>query len=180
MSEHLKPENEHAPAAPAPKADGAAQSPAASSDALQPQAPADPQPQGDSGEAPAGGAPADADRDAKRPRRGRVAIEFAECSLGEIMNVSPTGLRARYKGPRKNLPEVDQRFGMQVQTPDGPVQVRARVAWTKRVRLRAFDIGVEFVAAEQKDAVKLKQLAAMAGRSIVINETTGGAHLRAG
>lgn len=167
MSEHLKPENEHAPAAPAPKADGAAQSPAASSDALQPQA-------------PAGGAPADADRDAKRPRRGRVAIEFAECSLGEIMNVSPTGLRARYKGPRKNLPEVDQRFGMQVQTPDGPVQVRARVAWTKRVRLRAFDIGVEFVAAEQKDAVKLKQLAAMAGRSIVINETTGGAHLRAG
>lgn len=134
----------------------------------------------ESGAAPSASAQSPVGRGSKRPRRGRVAIEFAECSLGEIMNISPTGLRARYKGARANLPEVDQRFGMQVQTPDGPVQVRARVAWTKRVGLRTFDIGVQFVAADDKDTVKLKQLAAMAGRSIIINETTGGARLRAG
>lgn len=127
-----------------------------------------------------GGEPAPEAESSAKPRRGRVATEFAECSLGEILNVSPTGLRARYKGSRKRLPAVDERFDMEVVTPDGPVSVRARIAWTKRAGFRTFDIGVEFLGADGKDAVKLKQLASMAGRSIVINEATGGARLRAG
>lgn len=130
--------------------------------------------------AEADGSAAAPEAESAKPRRGRVATEFAECSLGEILNVSPTGLRARYKGSRKRLPAVDERFDLQVRTPDGPVAVRARIAWTKRAGFRTFDIGVEFVAADDKDAVKLKQLASMAGRSIVINEATGGAKLRAG
>lgn len=120
------------------------------------------------------------DKEAKRPRRGRVAIEFAECTLGEIVNASPTGLRARYKGSRKNLPQLEDRFNMQVQTPEGPAFVRARVAWIKRVGLRTHDIGVHFVPADEKSAMKLSQLATMAGRSIVITEETGGTTLRAG
>lgn len=122
----------------------------------------------------------DTDKAAKRPRRGRVAIEFAECSLGEIVNASPTGLRARYTGSRKNLPRVEDRFNMQVQTPDGPAFVRARVAWIKRVGLRTHDIGVHFMPADEKSATKLSQLATMAGRSIIITEETGGTTLRAG
>lgn len=122
----------------------------------------------------------DTDKEAKRPRRGRVAIEFAECTLGEIVNASPTGLRARYKGSRKNLPQLEDRFNMQVQTPDGPAFVRARVAWIKRVGLRTHDIGVHFVPADAKSATRLSQLATMAGRAIVITEETGGTTLRAG
>ena len=116
----------------------------------------------------------------KRPRRGRVTIEFARCSLGEILNVSPTGLRARFKGSSKNLPELEARLDMQVQTPDGPAFVRARVAWIRRVGLRKYDVGVHFVPADEQSAVKLRQLATMAGRSLVITEDTGGARMQAG
>jgi hypothetical protein len=128
--------------------------------------------------------PAEADASqepAKRPpRRGRVAVELAQCSLGEIRNLSPSGLRARYKGSRANLPKVDERFDMDLPTPDGPAAVRVRVAWIKRVGFRKHDIGLHFVAVDERSAALLRQFATMAGRAPIITRDTGGSRLRAG
>lgn len=114
------------------------------------------------------------------PRRGRVTIEMARCTLGEIINVSPTGVRVGFKGARSAIPKENALFSMEMQTPDGLVTVPARIVWVKRTGFRKFDIGIEFGETDPATVAKLRQLATMAGRSIVINDTTGGSQLRAG
>ncbi len=114
------------------------------------------------------------------PRRGRVTIEMARCTLGEIINVSPTGVRVGFKGARSAIPKENALFSMEMQTPDGLVTVPARIVWVKRTGFRKFDIGIEFGETDPATVAKLRQLATMAGRSLVINDTTGGSQLRAG
>jgi hypothetical protein len=118
--------------------------------------------------------------DPRTPRKGRVSVELATCGLGEIHNVSATGLRVRYRGSRLKLPRLQRPFELPVNTPDGMITVPARIVWVKRCGFRRFDLGVEFSQASPTAQAKLRQLATTAARSRVINDSTGGSRLRAG
>jgi hypothetical protein len=124
--------------------------------------------------------PGNSDSPPKTPRRNRVTLEMARCSLGEITNVSATGMCVRYCGSRHAIPRKGRPFQLQVHTLDGMITVPARVAWVKRAGFRRFNVGVEFTDASAETQAKLRQLASTAARSRVITKSSGGAHLRAG
>ncbi|MFG0286503.1 MAG: hypothetical protein ACF8R7_18975 [Phycisphaerales bacterium JB039] len=96
------------------------------------------------------------------------------------MNVSASGLRARYRGARAAIPGKGRMFRLQVQTLDGLVTLPAYVAWVKRTGFRRYDVGVSFGEAEPDALRKIQHMATMGARSRVINGETGGSHLRAG
>lgn len=122
----------------------------------------------------------EANQSDKQPRKGRIAIEMARSSLGEITNVSASGLRVQHKGSRAAIPRKGRMFELQVQTLDGLVTIPAHVVWSKRTGFRRYDIGLAFGEADPSDLEKIRHMATMGARSRVITAGTGGAHLRAG
>lgn len=82
--------------------------------------------------------------DGERRRRGRVIMDGVTCSLGEIENLTHTGLciRGRGKCPlRENMTSL-----ITVNTPKGPVRLEVRVAWVSQTGgwlSRSFRMGFE-------------------------------------
>ncbi len=73
----------------------------------------------------------------------RFAGETVRCALGEIIDVSATGLRVRCAGkppikPGGVLP-------LRLQFGDGSMQLQAQVRWCKRRGLKRHEIGLQFV-----------------------------------
>jgi hypothetical protein len=80
-------------------------------------------------------------QDARRSPRVRVRPEPALCNLGEVVNLSNTGvcLRTGYLEPGSVHVIVLRCLG------SGAGPVRARVVWSKKVSLLKYESGLRFV-----------------------------------
>jgi hypothetical protein len=76
-------------------------------------------------------------------RAGRVRIEDVSCSLGEVLDLSATGLRLRCT----RRPEIHAGDALELELDgiDTKIRVKARIAWVRRTGLRRHEIGLEFI-----------------------------------
>ncbi len=79
---------------------------------------------------------------ANKRRHGRVVCRDVGCTLGEVLDLSASGLRVRGKG--RPAVCVGDRFSLSIQTLDGPMLAPVQVAWVKRSGFRKHEIGITF------------------------------------
>jgi DnaJ-domain-containing protein 1 len=70
-------------------------------------------------------------------------VETASCEIGELLDLSPLGMRLSV--PVRSAPKPGSVLAFRLRAPEGVVAVSGRVAWLKRVGLTRREIGVEFV-----------------------------------
>jgi hypothetical protein len=78
---------------------------------------------------------------ARRSERYRAAA--VRCAIGDIVDVSSTGMRVRGSGAPPS--EVNQILQLNVSSERQHVNCSARVVWRRRVGLRGFEMGLEFI-----------------------------------
>lgn len=101
-------------------------------------------------------APAVAEGENRR-KFGRVMVEGLACSWGRIIDLSSGGAKVRMN---LRCPPVGQLIHTTMPTPQGELAVAARVVWTKRVGLLAWEVGCEFVALDPASQRLLMETAA--------------------
>jgi hypothetical protein len=75
-----------------------------------------------------------------RRRHGRLSCSMAECTLGEVMDVSAGGMRVK----TSIRLEQGQHVTITVGTPRGPMPVQCTVMWVKRNKLFWYSMGLRF------------------------------------
>lgn len=79
-------------------------------------------------------------RDPRR-RHGRVRCLDIDCNLGEILDVSASGMRVR---TNQRPPTIGTSLTTTLTGLDGPVEFSGVVVWTKRSGFFKFEVGIEF------------------------------------
>jgi hypothetical protein len=84
-----------------------------------------------------------------RRRHGRVRMQNISCGLGDVLDLSASGIRVRAKA---KVPETGTRFSLKIGGLDSSFYVSCVVKWTRRVGLLAREAGLEFdeLTAEQR------------------------------
>jgi hypothetical protein len=78
-----------------------------------------------------------------RRRHGRVLVKGFRSSLGDIMDISRSGVRVRATAP---LPlKQGQQIAVILETPLGTAEVVACVVWQKKAGWLKYECGLEFV-----------------------------------
>ena len=93
-----------------------------------------------------------------RRRMPRHATDAVACPLGELLDLSGTGMRVAVKGrcPLK----VGQRVPMRLKTPQGAVPVTVEIVWRKRTGLLGnYELGCRFDGLKPNLAVALATIA---------------------
>ncbi|MFT3686832.1 MAG: PilZ domain-containing protein [Phycisphaerales bacterium] len=75
-----------------------------------------------------------------RRRHGRLSCSMAECTLGEVLDVSAGGMRVKSSIKL----EKGQKVIVTIGTPRGPMPVQCTVMWVKRNKLFWYTMGVQF------------------------------------
>ena len=78
---------------------------------------------------------------ANRRQAGRFLSERVKTNVGEILDISATGMRLYSKFLCPNRKQVHE---ISVKGPDGEFKVVGRVAWVRKVGLFAREFGFEF------------------------------------
>jgi hypothetical protein len=97
-------------------------------------------------------------------RHGRVLCQEIRCSVGDVLDLSASGMRVR---TRFRLPDGGESFVVTVESPDGPIAILCRVRWLKRVGIFMREAGLEFFEVGPKSRAILNELA----RRSAYNET---------
>src|SRR5687767_1398774 len=74
-------------------------------------------------------------------QKGRIKVAQVSCSLGDVLDVSATGMRIMCKGapPRESSVVPVRIFGLL-----NPVDAQGRIVWARRVGWRRHEVGVVF------------------------------------
>ncbi len=91
----------------------------------------------------------------QRRRHGRVACELLSCQLGEVVNMSASGVMIRGKG-RANK-QTDDRLELDLKCLDHKLHVTARVAWLRQ-KDKNYEMGLEFVDLGPDEAQQVRSL----------------------
>ncbi len=102
---------------------------------------------------------------AQRRRHGRVVCEDLTSSLGEVVNLSASGMQVR--GVAKP-PMVGSRLTIRLDAPDGALFMGTVVQWTRRIGLFRFEVGLKFEPITPQLQVSLNRLARSASRNETI------------
>jgi len=88
-------------------------------------------------------------------RHGRVQCEMLTCQLGEVVNLSASGVMIRGKGTTEYT--TDSRVQLEMKCLDHKLGATARVAWLKQED-KTFSIGMEFVDLSPDQAQRIREL----------------------
>ena len=105
-------------------------------------------------------------RDDDRRRHGRIRTEEVVCSLGEVMDLSASGMRVHRKG-RCNI-KMGDRITVTLTYGNFALPVDARVVHIKKVAFRKHFIGLELEETNPEIRSKLTDLASIASTRRVI------------
>ncbi|MEM9882411.1 MAG: PilZ domain-containing protein [Planctomycetota bacterium] len=96
-------------------------------------------------------------------RHGRLKTEGTESSLGQVVDISASGMRVRRKG---GLPvKQGEKFRVDVQVDKEVMAVDVAVRRVYKIGRRKFEFGVEFINLSEADRVRLVRLARIAATS---------------
>ena len=87
----------------------------------------------------------------------RFGSDLLTCPLGDVYDLSGTGIRLRGKGRCKLT--VGQVLAVTLQAPQGAMTLQARVVRIQRQGLRSYDVGMQFVGIKPGTARALRTLA---------------------
>ena len=79
------------------------------------------------------------------------------CSLGPVLDLSAGGMRCLSKR------RVSGEQAVVIHTHEGEVEVRAKVAWTKRRGIRRHEIGLEFIDVDSETSRQLAMISTRHG-----------------
>ncbi len=99
-----------------------------------------------------------------RRRHGRVRCLDIDCNLGEILDVSASGMRVR---TNQRPPTIGTSLTTTVKGLDGPVEFNGVVVWTKRSGFFKFEVGVEF----REPSAQMRTALARLARASAHNES---------
>jgi len=103
-----------------------------------------------------------------RRRHGRVRCGDTRCTLGEVLDLSASGVRVLVRG-RVRL-KKDSVTPMLLEMGDNVVPVKARVVWISRAGWFRHTAGLQFVDVTPEQRAKLIQLAQVAWNNEYIRE----------
>lgn len=98
-------------------------------------------------------------------RAGRVRCQWTLCNLGEVLDISSTGMRVNCR--RKPAADVGAKVAAVVEGHDGAFDVSGKLVWKKKAGMFRWHIGVEF---DELSPASKKGLAILA-RSSLSNDT---------
>jgi hypothetical protein len=93
---------------------------------------------------------------AEHRRHGRVMCQGVECSIGDVADLSASGMRVT---TRFKLPERGEVFVVTIQTMEGPLAILSRVRWSRRKGLFMREAGLEFFDVGPRTRAVLCELA---------------------
>ena len=99
-------------------------------------------------------------------RHGRLRTEKLRTVLGEVADLSASGLRLCCKG--KCRVNADQQLELKLQALEEQVVVTGRVVWTSKTGFRRYELGVEFVDLTDEQKRQLLTIARTAVDSCVM------------
>jgi len=102
--------------------------------------------------------------DPNHRRHGRLNTQDISCSLGDIINLSASGMRV---GSARAVPQIGSPFTMVIEWSDGRLALSCVVRWIRRTGLLKREVGVEFVDLTDQQRRSLGEIA----RSTAQNET---------
>lgn len=102
-------------------------------------------------------------------RHGRLACELLTSTLGEVLDISASGMRVRQSG-RVHVVKGDE-ICITIQFGSSKIPVKVRVAWTRRSGFWSHQIGVEFIDLTDESRKVITQLSRLARKSRTIADT---------
>ncbi len=103
-------------------------------------------------------------------RHGRVQCEMLSCQLGEVVNLSASGVMVRGRGTTEH--QSGERIQLDLKCLDHELQVTAQVAWIKEED-RTFSIGMEFIDLTPEQAQRIRELLPIAAAVQAVGEGGG-------
>ena len=100
--------------------------------------------------------PAVDSRNDERRRRGRIRTPGIACSLGEVLDMSGTGLRFATGG--KPGCAVGQRVRVTIAGPSGPFIVTVRPVWIRRTGMFRNEVGACFEDLDDASRARIVEL----------------------
>lgn len=107
----------------------------------------------------------------QRRRHGRVQCEMLSCQLGEVVNLSASGVMLQGKGVAPHKP--DDRAALDLKCLDHDLHATARVAWVRQDG-RRFEMGLEFVGLTADQAQRIRELLPIAAAVQTVGEGANG------
>ncbi len=101
----------------------------------------------------------------QRRRHGRVRTEDVLSTVGQVLDLSASGMRIRCG---RRTPEVGTMMEVGIQGVDGPFLVRAKIVWVTRRGVLTSEAGLEFEGPDESIKAQLSLLArqAVAGATL--------------
>jgi hypothetical protein len=93
---------------------------------------------------------------AEQRRHGRVRCQGVQCSIGDVQDLSASGMRVK---TRYKMPEAGEVFVVTLDTMEGPLAVLSRIRWVRRCGLFTREVGLEFFDLGPKSKQVLQELA---------------------
>lgn len=104
-------------------------------------------------------------------RHGRVACEFLSCQIGEVVNMSASGVLVHGKGTSLHQPE--DRLNLDLKCLDHKLSVSARIAWLEQENSE-YHMGLEFVDLGPELAEQVRKLLPVAAAVQSVNDSDVG------
>lgn len=101
-------------------------------------------------------------------RHGRIACELLTCTIGEVQDLSASGLRVRHRG-RVHV-KIGDTVDLSLRILDDRIPLRAKIVWLKRVRFFSHEIGLEFVDLSEQARNAIHTVARVAQRSCMAGD----------
>jgi len=100
-----------------------------------------------------------ADAEGERRRHGRLRCERTACCVGQVVDLSASGMRVQRRG--RPLMEVGDDLTISVlhDGDDSAITLRARVVWIERSGFRKHIYGMEFAGLDDDQKRQLSSLA---------------------
>ncbi len=110
----------------------------------------------------------------QKRRHGRVQCEMLSCQIGEVVNLSASGVMIKGKGTSEY--QTDDRVHLDLKCLDHKLHATARVAWLKQED-RTFSLGLEFVDLTPDQAQRIRELLPIAAAVQTISDDAYSSHM---
>lgn len=96
----------------------------------------------------------------ERRGKGRVRCDLLLSTLGEIVDLSASGLRVRTRGSQSL--QINDVIYLKLSAPEEELLVKVQVVWTRRTGFRKHEVGMHFLNPSPQLQSKLIQIARVA------------------
>ncbi|GDX99701.1 hypothetical protein LBMAG48_21050 [Phycisphaerae bacterium] len=99
------------------------------------------------------------DKGAEKRRHGRIICDGVQCSIGDVLDLSASGMRVK---TRYKMPDAGEVFVVTLETVEGTLAVLCRIRWVRRCGMFTREVGLEFFDPGPKSKQVLQELAGRA------------------